>query len=277
MLAELCRAWPDRWDAYVAPAGWIKRTLPDSSLQSNMTAFELLCGRKPRTSLDSLVPLLNGAAQTTSLDNFVEQRKQNLLEVRKVLEQRQAIRTAARKRVNATINRSSAGVPAKVGDLVLVREADSTRSREGYGTKLHHEKYTGPWSTTRVLTTGLSVEVKLRGRKTRKRTVATSALKPFTVRPPDLRHSIEDELAQYAWEADYSNPPSHTDRPPIPMLRTLVERREATAPTGALIGTPRSPPVRCVASHLATYLGGCFRGEPWVFTVERAYDIDKAE
>ena len=31
---------------------------------------------------------LDGAAQTTSLDNFVEQRKQNLLEVRKVLEQR---------------------------------------------------------------------------------------------------------------------------------------------------------------------------------------------
>ena len=74
MLAELCRAWPDRWDAYVAPACRIKRSLPDSSLQSKMTAFELLFGRKPQTSLDSLVPLLDGAAQTTSLDNFVEQR-----------------------------------------------------------------------------------------------------------------------------------------------------------------------------------------------------------
>ena len=116
---------------------------------------------------------------------------------------------------------------------MLVREADSTRGREGYGTKLHHEKYTGPWPITRVLMTGLSVEVELRGRKTRKRTVATSALKPFTVRPPDLRHSIEDEFAQYAWEADYSNPPSQTDRPSIPLLRTLVERRETTAPTGA--------------------------------------------
>ena len=233
MLAELCKAWPDRWVEYVAPACWIKRTLPDSSLQSKMTAFELLFGRKPRTSLDSLVPLLDGAAQTTSLDDFVEQRKQNLLEVRKALEQRQAIRTASRERVNATINRSSTGVTAEVGDLVLVREADSNRSREGYGTKLHHDKYTGPWSITRVLMTGLSVEVELRGRKTRKRTVATSALKPFTVRPPDLRHTIEDEFAQYAWEADYSNPPSDTARPPIPLLRTLVERRETTAPTGA--------------------------------------------
>ena len=115
---------------------------------------------------------------------------------------------------------------------MLVREADSTRSREGYGTKLHHEKYTGPWSITRVLMTGLSVEVELRGRKTRKRTVATSALKPFTVRPPDLGHTIEDEFAQHAWEADYSNPASHIARPPIPLLRTLVERRETTPPTG---------------------------------------------
>ena len=80
--------------------------------------------------------------------------------------------------------------------------------------------------------TGLSVEVELWGRKPRKRTVATSAIKPFTVRPPDLRHTIEDEFAQYDWEADYSNPPSHTARPPIPLLRTLVERRETTAPTG---------------------------------------------
>ena len=232
MLAELCKTWPDRWDECVASACWIKRSLPDSSLQSKMTAFELLFGRKPRTPLDSLVPLLDCAAQATSLDNFVEQRKQNLLEVGKVLEQREAIRTAARERVKATINRSSTGVTAKVGDLVLVREADSTRSREGYGTKLHHEKYTGPWSITRALMTGLSVEVELRGKKTRKCTVVTSALKPFTVRPPNLRHTIENEFAQYAWEVDYSNPLSYTARPLIPLLRTLVERRETTAPTG---------------------------------------------
>ena len=75
MLVELCRAWPGRRDEYVAPACWIKRTLPDSSLQSKMTAFKLLFGRKPRTSLDSLVPLLDAAAQPASLDNFVEQRK----------------------------------------------------------------------------------------------------------------------------------------------------------------------------------------------------------
>ena len=31
-----------------------------------------------------------------------------------------------------------------------------------------------------------------------KRTVATSVLKSFNVRPLDLRHSVEDESAQYA-------------------------------------------------------------------------------
>ena len=91
MLAELCRAWPDRWDEYVAPASPIKRSLPNSSLTSKMTAFELLFGRKPRTFLDSLVPLLDNATQPGNLNDFVEQRRQNLLEFRKVLERRQVM------------------------------------------------------------------------------------------------------------------------------------------------------------------------------------------
>ena len=107
-------------------------------------AFELLFDRKPITSPDSLIPLLENATQLGSLNNFVEQRKQKLLEVHKVFEQRQAIQVTARRRVNATINRSSIGVTAKAGDLVLVREASRTRSREGCGHKVQHEQYTGP-------------------------------------------------------------------------------------------------------------------------------------
>ena len=57
MLSELCKAWPDRWDEYVSPALWMKRTLPDTSLPSNMSPFELLFGRPPRTSLHSCTPL----------------------------------------------------------------------------------------------------------------------------------------------------------------------------------------------------------------------------
>ncbi|CAB1107819.1 unnamed protein product [Ectocarpus sp. CCAP 1310/34] len=81
LLAELCRPWPDRWDEYVSPAMWIKRTLPDTSLPTYMTPFEFLFGRKPRTSLDSLVPLTDEMDQERGVDNFVERRKHNLREV----------------------------------------------------------------------------------------------------------------------------------------------------------------------------------------------------
>ena len=131
------------------------------------------------------------------------------------------MRVATHERVNATINRLTIGVTAKTGDLVLVREASSIRIREGCGNKLHHEKYTGPWTTKRVFVTGLSVKVELRGRRARKRTAATSALKPFTVRRPDLRHLMEDKFAQYAWEASYNDPRrTPTARPPPPSTYT---------------------------------------------------------
>ena len=124
------------------------------------------------------------------------------------------MRVAAYKRVNATISCSSIGIMAKAGDLVLVREASSTCSREGCGNKVHHEKYTGPW-TIKVLQTGLSVEVELRVRRIRKRTVTTSSLKPFTVRPLGLRYWMVDKVVQYAWETDYNDPRhASTDRPP---------------------------------------------------------------
>ena len=71
------------------------------------------------------------------------------------------------------------GVTAKSGGLVLVKEASSTRSREGCGNKLHDEKYADPWTVKRGLQIGLSVEVKMQGRRTQKRTVANSELKPF--------------------------------------------------------------------------------------------------
>lgn len=58
----------------------MKRTLPDSSLPSNLSPFELLFGRPPRTSLDTLVPVADVSDNTRGLDNFVEHRRQNMLE-----------------------------------------------------------------------------------------------------------------------------------------------------------------------------------------------------
>ena len=89
------------------------------------------------------------------------------------------MRVASRERVNANIKRASIGVMAKVDDLGLARKEGCTRSREGCGNKLHHEKYTGPWTVKRLLQTGLGVEVEMLDRRTRKRTVATSALRLF--------------------------------------------------------------------------------------------------
>ena len=75
MLAELCIAWPKRWDEYVLPACWIKRTLPDPSLPNNMTPFELLFGRKPRISLDTIVQHIDATDKPGGLDNFRASRR----------------------------------------------------------------------------------------------------------------------------------------------------------------------------------------------------------
>ena len=91
------------------------------------------------------------------------------------------MRVASRKRVNATVKHASIGVTAKVGELGLVREAGSTRSCEDCGNELYHEKYTDARTVKRVPQTGLSVEVEMKNRRTRKRTVATSALKSPTM------------------------------------------------------------------------------------------------
>ena len=58
----------------MSPAIWIKHTLPDTSLPSNMAPFELLSGRNPRKSLDALVPLSGETEQSGGLHNFVERR-----------------------------------------------------------------------------------------------------------------------------------------------------------------------------------------------------------
>ena len=158
LLAELCRSWPERWHKDVSPAIWIKRTFPDVSLPSSMTRFELLFGRKPRTSLDSVVPLSEETGQSGGLDNFVERRKQNLLEVHFALEKRYNRRLTAWAHANAAISGPSAGVTVERGNLVLVRESESSRHHDNRRRKLQHDHCTGPWRLTEVLQTGPSVK-----------------------------------------------------------------------------------------------------------------------
>jgi len=229
VLAELCESWPERWDEYASPACWIKRTLPDPSLPKRMSPFEILFGRKPHTPLDTLAPQMDGADTREDLDSFVEQRRQVLCEVKSALVRRHEAKVAAREKENAKIARTSSGVLAQPGNLVLVREAESTLSRRGRGDKLEHERWTGPWEVKRVLQEGLSVEVEMQGRQLRRRRVPTSLIKPFHKRPTDLRHPMADEFALQVWTADIGlQQPSVTARP----LYTLGERREVPVGEG---------------------------------------------
>ena len=229
LLSELCQSWPQRWDEYVSPALWVKRTLPDLSLTPPLSPFELLFGRPPRTSLDSLVPTDDNLEASGGLDNFVERRKQNMREVRIALDKRNELRARSKAAANATISRPSPGITARKGDLVLVREAAASRHRDGRGRRLQHENYSGPWRVTRVLVTGLSVEVEMNARKHRTRTVAVADVKPFHLRPPALRHSLADEFAQHFWGPDFKSAAAPHD---LTELTTLADCRRTRTPSG---------------------------------------------
>ncbi|CAB1118123.1 unnamed protein product [Ectocarpus sp. CCAP 1310/34] len=162
MLAKLCRSWSDRWDVFVSPAMWIKRTLPDTSLPSNMTPFEFLNG-------DSTASW-RGASKISVKYDSPSRNGMNEL------------RVAARAKANASIERSSAGVGDVKDSLVLVGESESSRHRDHRGRELQHDLYTGPWKVTGVVQPGLSVEVMMHGRKKRSRRVSTADVNPFHLR-----------------------------------------------------------------------------------------------
>ena len=71
VLSELYKAWPTRWDEYVAAACWIKRTTPDPALPSAMTPIQLLVGRSPRSTLDMLIPQMDDTETTGGLNTFI--------------------------------------------------------------------------------------------------------------------------------------------------------------------------------------------------------------
>ena len=114
--------------------------MPDPSLPSAMTPFQLLFGRSPRTTLDMLVPQMDDTEATGGLENFIEGRRHNLREIREALESMREEREKARQHHNAAIQQPSAGTRAARGDLVLAQESDSSLHRQRMGPKLVHEK-----------------------------------------------------------------------------------------------------------------------------------------
>ena len=90
----------------------------------------------------------------------------------------------------------------KQGNLVLVKEADSALHNDCVQVKLTHDRRTGPWTVTAVITPGLCYCVTLQGRRKRVRRAATSHIKPYHFRPPSLRYEFGEEYAHLDWGPD---------------------------------------------------------------------------
>ena len=144
VLAELCKSWPARWDEYVSAASWILRNTPDPCLPSGRTPFRIFFGHDARTNLDALTPGLDGDDFRTGLNNFVAEKHQTFLELWGILKKRQEDKNRRRVRHNAANMRHSSVERARVGGVMLVKEADIRRAQEGTHAKLLHEHWTGP-------------------------------------------------------------------------------------------------------------------------------------
>ena len=151
-------------------------------------------------------------------------------EVRKDLQQRHEQRRRRREDQNAGIRRTSTGTRVQPGDLVLVKEADSALHNDCVHTKLTHDRWTGPWTVTAVITPGLCYRVTLQGRRERVRRTAASHIKPYYLRPLSLRHDFGDEYAHFAWGPDLGLVADSTLASP---LYTLVDRCTIQSPNGS--------------------------------------------
>ena len=86
--------------------------------------------------------------------------------------------------------------------MVMVKEAGPALHNDCVHVKLTHERWTGPWTVTAVITPGLCYRATLQGRRERVRRAAASHIKPHHLRPPVLRHDFGDEYAHFAWGPD---------------------------------------------------------------------------
>ena len=139
------------------------------------------------------------------LRNLIADKSENLRQVQKVckdLQHRHKQRRLRREHHNAGISRTSTGTRVKQGDLVLVKEADSALHNDCAHVKLTHDRWTGPWTVTAVITPGLCYCVTLQGRRERVRRAAAFHIKPYHLRPPPLRHDFGDEYVHFAWGPD---------------------------------------------------------------------------
>ena len=167
------------------------------------------------------------------LHNLIADESENLYQVQEVckdLQHRHEQRHLRREHNNAGIKRTSTGTRVKHDNLVLVKEADSTLHNDYVHVKLTHDRWTGPWTVTAVITPGLCSRVTLQGRREKVRRAAAAHIKPYHMRPPPLRHDFGDEYAHFAWGPDSGLGTASTLASP---LYTLVDRCMIQLPNGS--------------------------------------------
>lgn len=87
-----------------------------------------------------------------------------LREARRVLKKRHGDKSTGRQNDNAHITRPSASVLVQPGDSVLLKDSDSNLHRHNDKGKIDHDRWTGPWTASKILQGVLSVEVVKDGR-----------------------------------------------------------------------------------------------------------------
>lgn len=95
------------------------------------------------------------------------------------MEANQAARKTSWKHKSDSIVRSSAGLNSRVGDWVVVKQADAAVAGEEFGSKLAHDRWTGPWLVENIQQHGCNVRVMMAGGIIRNRVVCTASLKIF--------------------------------------------------------------------------------------------------
>ena len=130
-----------------------------------------------------------------------------------------------------------------------MKEADSALHNDCVHVKLTHERWTGPWTVTAVITPGLCYRVTLQERRERVRRAAASHIKPYHLRPPSLRHGFGDEYAHFAWGPTLGLVAASTLASP---LYTLVDRCTIQIPNGSWEWSYRGRYLNCSLSGFIT-------------------------
>ena len=150
----------------------------------------------------------------------------------------------ARDALNAQVGRGSPGRHAKVGDLIMVKEADSSLARQGVHPKLSHDHWTAPWKVVGIPRPGSSLVVNPNGRSIRRRIVSVANVKPFYLRPVDLRHKFKTSLHTLPGDQTWVWPKRPQRRHPCTLC--LIAKRSrgrvthGLGNTGVVIKTERS-------------------------------------